>query len=533
MRPLTFLLGGVLFLLSPAAHGFQRPGRIVIFDQPIGARGSNIDLTDYVSRELSIAAFEPMVFKPHVPAVKEAVAAGKLSTEDFKQPLSPETSRKIAGALGFRQLLRVSGRSTPDGVAADAELERLAGQQSWSSVSVVKLEAYKPRGSKPSLLEGIKAQVALIVQRITGAPGQVTTQDPIAVKVAPNDPRPAPKNAAPPEKTDPPVSSLATAGTSKPPAANPIPSAPRPNYDLIADRYRRDGDHANLIIVLRKAVNDQPREVRLRKELIEAYLARGWSDAARDEAARAVALSPSDAGLRRILGEAYLKSGDTDAALREMSEAIKANPKDAASLVALGDIYLASAKVTEAEKAFVDASLADPAHPLPHRRLARLYADRGQLSAALKSISSVRAGVKDENADSLLPDYVGILGILEAALSEVLTRVQTNRQAVTDGKVSREIGFSNGTAQRKRAEEIAAFLDAMPSIPSLDKIQSLYGQAAGFVIQSAEATLLFLETQDSKRDQEAALLRLEAVRALSDASKRLKAASTPAPSPTD
>ena len=519
------LLAAICAAAALAAPCFgQSDGRILLIDRPTGPRAANIDLTDYVSRDLSAAGgYQPVIYKPSLQAVKEAVASNALAAADLTEPLSVESARKIAKALGFRQILLLSGQSTPSGVAGNAEMERMTGQQTWSSVFVFKLEPYRGKSGKPSLIEGIKAQVALIVQKVTGKASQIITQDPIAVKVEPKEPGPAPKT---PDKSD--------TDSATPPKVEPgAPQAPnppaRPAYELQADRYRREGDHPNLILSLRKAVNEKPREAGLRRQLIQAYMDRGLHDSARSEAARAAVLIPEDAGIRRILGEAYLKSGDPDSALRELTAAVKANPKDVLALVAIGDVHFASARSPEAEKAFIEAAAADSAHPLPHRRLARLYADRGQYSDALKSLTIVRGAVKDAEADSLVPDYAAILGVLDSGLTEVLTRVQMNRQAVIDGTRNREQAFTFGVTQRKRAEEISAFLDSMPTIPALSKVQNLYGQAAGFVIQACEASLLHVENQDTKRDEEASLLRLEATRALSDASKRLKDVSSKPP----
>ena len=524
-RPI--LLIALLFASRPCVG--QGGESILLVNRPAGPKESGIDLTDYAARDLSqVPGFSAIIFKPGLQAVKDAVAANALTAEDLKLPLTEESSRKIARALGFRQILRLSARSTPDGVAAEAELERLSGQQAWGVVFNQKLEPYKGRGGKPSLLEGIKAQVAVIVQRVTGAPSQVQVQDPIAIRT---DPKETGKGKKQPDSPPNPLkgglrndTALPKTDTAPPSPAPQAAQPPGPAYELLADRYRREGDQANLIIALRKAVNERPRESRLRRDLIQAYLDRGWHAQARDEAVRAVSLAPDDAALRRMLGEAYLRSGDSDSALKELQEAVRSNPKDVVSLVGLGDVYFTLAKLDEAEKAYLAAAQAEPKHPSPNRRLARIYVDRGQYSDAVKAIAAARGAVKDEEADSLLPDYAAYLGILESALGEVLARIQANRQAVTDGSRTREQAFAFGVVQRKRAEDIAGFLDSMPPIPTLLHIQRLYAQAAGFVIQAAESALLTIENPDTRREEEASLLRLEATRALADASKRLKAA---------
>ena len=63
----------------------------------------------------------------------------------------------------------------------------------------------------------------------------------------------------------------------------------------------------------------------------------------------------------------------------------------------------------------------------------------------------------------------------------------------------------------------------MPSpTPGMNRIKAYYGQGAGLLMQSADKLLEGLELPSTTGDEEALLLRREAIKQLSEASRRLK-----------
>src|SRR5262249_32518277 len=109
--------------------------------------------------------------------------------------------------------------------------------------------------------------------------------------------------------------------------------------EILVDRFRGKGDLPNLIISLRRAINDKPYEPQLRSELVQAYMEKGWKESARDEAARAVQLAPNSASLHRLYGEGLLETNDAEGAVRELNEAVRLEGADAANHVSLGEAY--------------------------------------------------------------------------------------------------------------------------------------------------------------------------------------------------
>ena len=57
------------------------------------------------------------------------------------------------------------------------------------------------------------------------------------------------------------------------------PAIEAPDYEALAQRYRQVGDLANVILALRHAVDEKPRDLRLRRELIQTYQDRQMADA--------------------------------------------------------------------------------------------------------------------------------------------------------------------------------------------------------------------------------------------------------------
>src|SRR5262249_10908986 len=124
---------------------------------------------------------------------------------------------------------------------------------------------------------------------------------------------------------------------------------------------------------------------------------------------------------------------------------------------------------------------------------------------------------------SLITDYTSVLETCEHSLSDVLQKLAAIRKQLVDGTKTREKSFADATVQRKTADDIAGFLDTTQAPPGYSHVQGDYAQAAHFVLQAGEKALEYIESQDSQKDDELALLRVEASRQITDASKKLKA----------
>ncbi len=507
--PRLLALCALLVLSLPARMEAQTQRLLIISQPPDGAKKEEIiDFAPFLKQALTeTGRYEVIVFRPGMPEIADAINAKKLTAADLNAPISLLNAQKIASALSAAHVLRVSGRRAKEGVEAEAQMESRVGQDSWRTAFNLTLPAYKPR-NRNSVLEGINAQTGAILERITGnRPGPLSAQQETITL-----PEPA-RNS----ETLPPT---------RPPDTQPKPDPPAntPSATMILiDRFRKQGDTANLILSLRQAINEKPREARLRRELIQAYQERGWDAAARDEASRAVAIVPDDPILRRLLGDGFLASGDMESAIREYQEAIRLNEKDAASHVALGNAYWQSARLEDALRSYAAGAQADPKSPLPHRRLGRIHALRGRFAEALAAMKTA----KELSTPETMPDYAAetadLMTTLEGSLLDSIAKMQKARKDLLSGTRTREELYREISGEKRRVLEIADFLNDLPAAPGgYAQAQALYAQAAALIAQAADAALSHLETRSESDDREATLQRLEAGKQIAEASRRLK-----------
>jgi Flp pilus assembly protein TadD len=566
----------LLFLTVSVGAFAQRNPIVLIVSQPENnedAKKSFVDLAPYLDPAIREAGkFDSIVYKSTLPAVTAAVQDKTLTLADLIEPLTPDAAHKVARVVGALYVLNVSATYTKEGVAAKADVDYLVGQNTWGTILNARFSPPKPsQGNRPSLLEGIHGHVANIIDRlntagVVSAPGTPHTEesgrgtpfgqpdkpvvkpDTKAVKTDKNtradknaktDKNTKANQAAKTDNTAPPGTGAAkTTEPTLPPVPDvkpntntvvqpPVNATPirHPSfistYELLIDRARRNGDVANLIIALRKAVTEKPRDVRLRRDLVQAYKDRGWVDAAREEAQRASALAPNDAALHRLIGDGMLDSGDVDGAINEYQAAVKLDPKDPANLVALGDAFLKNGLPEEAEKSYKSALSADLKTPLAYRRLAVLNIQRGNYKECSAALTVAVTLTPQDDQTALGVDYTSILTTVEASLMDVLGKLASGKASFRNGTRSRELTYKDFTAQRKRAEEISAFLDELPQ-GGFGRVKALYAQSAGLVVEASDKLLEYLEGQSSTIEDEANLLRLEANKQIGEAAKKLK-----------
>lgn len=511
----------------PAAGQETRRPLVLILSQPAtGSPGADfVDMSYFVVRGLTASGkLEALVFRPDAPPVQQALGSGRLQTADVTTPLSLDAAHRVAAAVGADLLLRVGGARTSRGISASAQLDQRLGQAAWSSLFSIELEPYRGRSQRSQLVDAVNAHVSAIVERVTGArPAPITEQSgPVARpdgagkgKGEPAGPPPTADRPGPGSDPKPPTDS----GAAEAPA--PRSETPTAREVLIA-QFRRGGDSANLIVAVRRAIDERPRDPALRRELVEAYRDRGWSAAARDEAARALALAPEDALLRRLLGDTLAESGDLAAALETYREAVRLSPS-ASNQVALGDALWESAQPDEAQQAYEAAARADARDPAPQRRLALLNARRGKLAESADRMRAAAALTSDSTADAFTGDLSELMALAEGVVSDLLADMQRAHSAFLGGTHTREQAFRAFEAARDRLQGILRYLDSLPARGPAATVAALHMQATALGAQAAEVGLLALQSQSDTEDREYSLLRLEAVRQLAEAGTKRKA----------
>jgi tetratricopeptide (TPR) repeat protein len=307
-------------------------------------------------------------------------------------------------------------------------------------------------------------------------------------------------------------------------SANPVPT----DYEAMAARYRQTGDLANVIVALRRAINERPKDVGLRRELIQAYQQRGLYDAALSETNRINRINPSEGSIHRLSGDTLMAKGDLAGALKEYREAVKADPKDVLAQVALGDALLLDNQYMEAIGIYEEATKTDPRSPLPHRRLARALAGRAaadptQYAASLAQVKTARALTPSGDIDTYLDDYTQLMRLMEGRLRDILEELQGAYQAKVQGKRMVDELKSATADMKARGEAAADYLDKLPPAVGEDVTHAHYQQGAALVLQALSLFGDYLDKGDANLADTFQGAMLDARREFSVASKRLSA----------
>ncbi len=498
---------------SVAQEAAKRPELplLMVVSQPSVAdrRAEFVDMGYFLARSVQEGGrYAVVVYSPEDSRVKAAVQAGRLTKDDAAAYLSETAARKVAEAIGAVYIVEVTAGRTREGIGARASMHVRVGSSAWSTFFSTTLVPYKSRDRKSQLLEAIHAHVGALTPRIMAAP-------PVAPANTASSGEAKAEPAEPAKKAD-------------PPAKQADPNAPTA-ADILVDRFRRSGDTANLILTLRKAITERPREARLRRELIVALRLRGWTEAARDEAARSLLLCPDDAGLRRLLGDGYLDMGQTAEALDAYREAVRLEPANPANHIALGDAYWSQTKSAEAEASYKAAQDADPKSPLPRLRLARMRAQALRFADVVAEMTEAHKLIGSGDEAAYASAYAEVCGLLDGAARDIVGRLVVVRRDMMNGTRNREESHKAADGCRTGAVAIADCLTATPAPGRYTAVQISMIQATTLLAQAAVAYISHLESQSEADDKEASLLRQEAVRQLDEAAKKLDALKSPQP----
>ena len=317
------------------------------------------------------------------------------------------------------------------------------------------------------------------------------------------------------------------AGASLLTEATLIPSVPpsdKVNPEAAADRYRQTGDLSNAIESLRQAINENPRDLNLRKKLIIAYQDRQMPDLAISEIERAIVLAPGDADLSRLRANSLIGKGDTVNAIKMLRDVVAANPKDTSAQVALGDALLADSQFADAVAAFENAAKNDPKSPLPHRRLARVLvaragSDIAKYAACLQQIERARSLTPATDTQTYQGDYFEIMLLLESRMKDMLDQV--NETLIGVGKRANADLMQHATDLKERAEAASDFLDKLPPAAGQDVTHAHYGQGAALLVQSIGYLRKYIPSNEAQIANSLRATRTDAITELTNAHERL------------
>lgn len=117
---------------------------------------------------------------------------------------------------------------------------------------------------------------------------------------------------------------------------------------------------------------------------------------------RAIELEPSNRTLRRDLAMAYVQAGDTEEAKDHLIEALRLDPQDVGSLVVLGNLYKSAHNdLASAERFIARAVTLKPDDPWALNSLAAIHMEQGRMAESIDLFSKV-ISTRPEFANSYL-----------------------------------------------------------------------------------------------------------------------------------
>ncbi len=310
------------------------------------------------------------------------------------------------------------------------------------------------------------------------------------------------------------------------PEISPPPGDAKMDFEAEAARFRQSGDLANGILSLRRAINERPKDIGLRRLLIQAYQDVHMPEDALRESSRARKLAPKDSGLIRMQGDALLARGDSAGALKAYTEAADLDPNDIDAQVALGNAFLASQQFPEAVNAYLKAAKNAPKSPLPHRRLARAYLGRAggdskQYTPSLEEIKLAHDLTPADDRENYLDDYLDIMRVMGGRLKEMTDQLQNIYQAHVGGQLSAIATKRTMSALKDRAEAASAYLDRLLPAPTQEATNASFQQSAALLLQAGSLYNEFLLKGTTSTEEAYKSAQLDTFRALSLARERL------------
>ena len=161
-------------------------------------------------------------------------------------------------------------------------------------------------------------------------------------------------------------------------------------YALLVTGHLAARDPIRAATTARALIKAAPREPRGPYLLGVALLAQGKRTEARDEFARALALSPGFVEPLSQLVSLDLAARQSDVALARVTKQIPIVPGSAAHQMLLGQVHIARNESRAAETALLKAAELDPRLTGPYLALGQLYAQTGRHEEALAKLTEAR-----------------------------------------------------------------------------------------------------------------------------------------------
>ncbi len=159
--------------------------------------------------------------------------------------------------------------------------------------------------------------------------------------------------------------------------------------DVVEDAWKAlgSGDTATALASFRRAVEDQPENVRAHHGLGLAALQTGDLELASAHLERATTLAPDDIRMRLDLGNARLRQGRWELAVQEAEKAQTLAPDNPAPLLLLGRAHATGGRQDEAIKVLSSFVERAPKHEEARKDLAHALAAAGRVAPAIDEMN--------------------------------------------------------------------------------------------------------------------------------------------------
>ncbi len=528
----TCVIPILLLSLSAIAALAQLPARrplVVIFPEKVEVKRDQLDPNIGIATPLAeqleaTRRLDVLIYDQAAAYIQRLVQEGSLKSSDVPAQPNNEQKRRIVQALGGEFALTVRAAwsdkppvmpRAPRGKKVDPNL-----LQNLPTNSVVQVWA-----TWTPLSGGRSWQVQLESQPVQRAmPGGAMTVDPVSTA------RTAASNLVARLVAEP-LASLARvdvtqaeAQTNVQPGRSAAEDADALMKQLLEEgqKYARAGDLANAIEAYRRAIDAKPADPEPRRRLIEALLQRRMESTAVAEGTRAVQLVSDSTPLLLELADAYMSANRLDEAEVTYRRMLERDPQNVPAWLHLGDLMWNRARIPEAEECYTQAAQRAPTSTDPLMRLAKLYLARGQYTRARETVGALYGLIPEEDETRRGQVYVTLIEGAEAGLTQLAQRIQEAVASYTNGDVTLETLFRTVKGLETQGNQLRQFLQSLKPIPRVLDAHNRFLLSSSLLQQSLGSLLSFAETKETRFQDEGMLLRSEALRELSTASRALR-----------
>ena len=477
MRILVFLLAAAAAappIPSPSTNRPAHPTIMIMVEKSV--KGSST-LTNALQTALqntlgAEGAFTPIVYRPDLSVIRNALKSHVLSPEELKEPIGAEALMHIANTMQTSDLLWIKIHQQAQTIDADYEVMISTGSGFWITPLISHIS--EPRYSLKRKLSDA-AIVASLTDSITsklGDPSHLLSQIEVGSRTVVTG------DASEVKKPQ-------LASKASPSAMSAVPAH---DYAASAKRYLQSNDLPNAVTMLRRAINDDPMNPALRGELAHTYLKMNLPILAGRVVAESSLLLPNNPDISRIQAEILLEEGKAADAIVLFQNMIKSAPKDVNLRISYADALLADSRYSEAETEYTKAMQIAPSNPQPSLKLASFYfqqadGDANDYPKSLESIQRARSLISPVENAVYSTEYKSLMQMAGERIRDMSDSLQALYSLSLGGDKSRPSLLKTLTDIQARAAALSDYLDNLTPAHDMSDAQAHFSQSAAMLLQ--------------------------------------------------